>query len=103
MKTTDGTRSSSIRMKVGMEQVGCLCFAAGQKYVHVTGKMWKACAEHVEVYNDGRVILTGHVKVSSDTAGVCSSLKAERVCLQVKHGKVKKVAGDVFQVHKVAH
>jgi hypothetical protein len=96
MEAKDGLASTSVRMKVDGEEMGCLHFVAGKKHVHLTGKMWKACADHVELYDDGRVILTGHVKVVSDKVGVCASLEANRVCLQVKQGKVKKIAGGMF-------
>jgi hypothetical protein len=92
----DGVCSTAVRMKLETDEVGCLRLAAGKHYVHLTGKMWKASADAVEMYDDGRLILTGHVKVVSDKAGVCASLKAQRVCLRVKHGKVEKVNGGVF-------
>jgi hypothetical protein len=92
----DGVCSTAVRMKLATDEAGCLRFAAGKHHVHLTGKMWKASADSVELYDDGRLILTGHVKVASDKAGVCASLKAERVLLRVKHGKVEKIAGGVF-------
>jgi hypothetical protein len=92
----DGVCSTSVRMKLQTDETGCLHLAAGKHYVHLTGKAWKASAEHIEMYDDGRVILTGHVKVISDKAGVCASLKAGHVCLHVKHGKVAKIGGGVF-------
>jgi hypothetical protein len=99
MKAKDGTCSTSVRMKVQTGPAGSLQFAAGKKHVHVCGKMWKAQADRVEVFDDGRIVLCGHVKVVSDKVGVCASIKAEHVCLRVKHGKVEKISGDVFSQH----
>lgn len=99
MKTTDGMSSSAVRMKVETGEVGCLHFAAGKKHVHVSGKMWKACADHVEMYEDGSIILTGHVKVVSGKIGVCSSLKADHACLEVRHGKIENIDGGMFSKH----
>ncbi len=92
----DGVCSTSVRMKLETDEVGCLRFAAGNHHVHFAGKKWKASADSVELFDDGRMILTGHVKVVSDKVGACASLKADRVCLRVKHGKVEKIAGGVF-------
>jgi hypothetical protein len=92
----DGVCSTAVRMKLETDEAGCLRFAASKHHVHLTGKMWKASADSVEMYDDGRLILTGHVKVVSDKAGACASLKAQRVCLRVKHGKVEKINGGVF-------
>jgi hypothetical protein len=92
----DGVCSTSVRMKLETDEVGCLRFAAGSHHVHLAGKLWKASADSVELYDDGRMILAGHVKVVSDKVGVCASLRADRVCLRVKHGKVEKIAGGVF-------
>jgi hypothetical protein len=92
----DGVCCTASRMKFGTEEAGCLRLAAGKQYVHLTGKAWKASADHVEMYDDGRLVLTGHVKVVSDKVGVCSSLKGQRVCLRVKNGKVEKISGSVF-------
>jgi hypothetical protein len=96
MKSTDGTTSTAVRMKVETSEVGSLRFAAGKKHVHVSGKMWKASADHVEMYDDGVVILTGHVKVVSGKVGVCSSLTADRACLDVRFGKIESIDGAMF-------
>jgi hypothetical protein len=96
IKSKDGLCSTSARIKVSTDSVGCLHFAAGAKHVHVSGTMWKAQADHVELFDDGRMVLSGHVKVVSDKVGVCASLKAEHVCLRVKHGKVEKISGGMF-------
>jgi hypothetical protein len=92
----DDCCSLSVRMSLEAPQIGVLQFAAGAKYVHVSGRMWKASADEVDMYPDGRVILTGHVKIVSDKAGVATALKANHVCLHVKDGKVKKVDGGMF-------
>jgi hypothetical protein len=95
----DGVSSTAVRLKYHTDEAGSLRFAAGEKHIHLSGKMWKATADHVELYDDGRVILIGHVKVISDKVGVCASLKADRVALRVKHGKVEKISGGVFSAH----
>jgi hypothetical protein len=92
----DGVSSTAVRMTLETDEIGNLRFAAGQQHVHLSGKMWKAVADHVEMYDDGKVILTGHVKIVSDKVGVCSSLKADHVCLRIKHGRVEKIAGGLF-------
>jgi hypothetical protein len=97
MQTVDGTVSTAAHLKVQTNEVGCLHLAAGKQHVHVSGKLWKASADHVEMYPDGRVVLTGHVKVVSAQVGVCSSLKGDRVCLGVKHGKVETVMGGMVR------
>jgi hypothetical protein len=92
----DDECSRFVRMTMATPEAGILQLAAGHKYVHVSGMMWKACADDVELCPDGRIILTGHVKVVSDKAGVSSSLKANHVCLRVHDGKIKKVDGGMF-------
>src|SRR5262249_11706211 len=84
--TGDGCSTTCVRMVVDRGQTGPLKVAAGQKHIHVHGKKWKAHADHVQIGADGRVVLCGHVKLISDKIGVCTSVKAEKLCIQVKHG-----------------
>jgi hypothetical protein len=84
MKCADGTTTSCVREEVTTKDMGKLRFAAGQKYVHVSGRMWKAHADRVEMAGDGSIVLCGHVKVLSDKVGACASLKADCVTVQLK-------------------
>lgn len=88
---SDGLSTTSVRMTIDKGEVGPLTVSAGKKYVHVSGKKWKAQAEQVEICADGRVILSGHVKLLSDKIGVCASVKAEKLCVQVKQGKFQAI------------
>jgi hypothetical protein len=84
MKCADGTCTCCVREEAQIKGMGKLCFAAGKKYVHVSGRLWKACADKVEMPGDGTLVLCGHVKVLSDKVGACASLKAEHVTVCLK-------------------
>ncbi len=88
---SDGTSACCTRMMIDKGQAGALTVAAGKKYVHVRGKMWKAQADEVEICPDGRVFLCGHVKLACDKIGVCASVKADKLCVQVKHGRFDRI------------
>src|SRR5262249_44318037 len=87
----EGTSTRSVRMTIDKGQCGELTVAAGKKYVHVHGKKWKAFADKVEIQADGRVLLSGHVKLLSEKLGVCASVKAVKLCVQVKDGAFEKI------------
>jgi hypothetical protein len=87
----DGCSTTCVRMVLERGEAGALKVAAGKKFVHVAGKQWKAHADQVEVCADGRVILSGHVKLISDRIGVCASVKAEKLCVQVRHGCLDRI------------
>jgi hypothetical protein len=88
---SDDGSTTGVRMVVERGQAGMLSMAAGKKFVHVMGKKWKAHADQVEVCPDGRVILTGHVKLVTDKIGVCATVKAEKLCVQVRHGCLDRI------------
>jgi hypothetical protein len=87
----DGCSTTCVRLAVSRGQTGTLSMAAGKKHVHVKGTKWKACADQIDIYPDGRVVLSGHVKLMSDKIGVCASVKAEKLCVQVKHGCLDRI------------
>ncbi len=87
----DGGSTTCVRMTIERGQAGTLVLAAGKKHVHVKGKMWKACADEVEIHGDGRVTLRGTVKLLSDKIGVCASVKADKLSIQVKQGRLDRI------------
>jgi hypothetical protein len=62
--------------------------SAGAKRIHVGGRSWKACADQVEM-DGGRLMLTGHVHLTSDEEGQHTVLKAERVCVEPGNGHLE--------------
>jgi hypothetical protein len=86
--------TTCVRMVVERGQTGALSMAAGKKYVHVNGKKWKAHANRVQICPDGRVLLLGNVKFLSDKVGVCTSVKADKLCVRVKQGCCDRIEGD---------
>jgi hypothetical protein len=93
VQAKDGTTSKGVRMTVECPSIGALHLAAGKKYVHISGKEWKASADHVQWHDDGRIVLTGNVKLSCDHIGCCATVKAEKLCVQVRGGKFEKIVG----------
>jgi hypothetical protein len=87
----EGVCAKSVRMTLDKGECGPLTVAAGKKYVHVHGKKWTASADEVEILGDGRVLLKGHVKLLSDTVGVCASVRADQLCVKVKNGSFEKI------------
>jgi hypothetical protein len=88
----EGVSAKSVRMTLDKGACGSLTVAAGKKHVHVHGKKWKAFADKVSIQADGRVLLSGHVKLLSEKLGVCASVKADELCVQVKDGAFEKIA-----------
>lgn len=82
----DGMASTCTRMTVETPEAGKLRVAAGTKRIHVTGQDWKAQADRVEVRGDGHVVLTGHVRLTSEQIGVGAAVKAEAVTVKLRHG-----------------
>src|SRR5262249_8138333 len=73
-------------VKVGSKSVRV---TAGKKQVIVHGKAWKATADQVQIVpGKETAILSGHVKLLSDKVGVCSSARAERMCVSLEDGHV---------------
>jgi hypothetical protein len=87
----EGVSAKGVRMTIDKGECGSLTVAAGKKSVHVHGKKWKAFADKVEIQADGRVLLSGHVKLLSEKLGVCASVKADKMCVQVKDGAFEKI------------
>jgi hypothetical protein len=84
---SDDVCMTGVRMTIDKGACGSLTVVAGKKHVHIKGKKWKAQADSVEILADGHIVLCGHVKLISDKIGVCASVKAEKLCVQVKDGK----------------
>ena len=88
---SEGTTTECLRMKLESGATGAVRLAAGKNRVHLVGNKWKAEADRIEVGDDGRIVLAGHVKLTSDKLGVCAAVKAERLCVEVKAGKFEKI------------
>jgi hypothetical protein len=89
MTSPDGTCTCCARMTMKTSEAGAVMVAAGKKQVHLSGAVWKACADAVHMTPAGHVVLTGHVRLTCEKAGVCAKLKAERVEMDLRHGHVK--------------
>jgi hypothetical protein len=76
----------AVRMTTEDGPCGKLSLSAGERYVHVSGHDWKAQAGHVEVTPDGRVVLSGNVKLTCSKLGDGVSVSGSRVCIVVKGG-----------------
>jgi hypothetical protein len=66
--------------------------AAGTKQVHVSGLLWKASADEVQILDGGkRVALTGHVKLTSEKASCKARLAGEDVEVVLKDGQIEQI------------
>ena len=88
---SEGMTTECLRMKLEAGAAGAVRLSAGKNHVHIVGTKWKAQADRIELGNDGRIVLTGHVKLLSDKLGVCAAIKADQVCVQIKAGKFEKI------------
>jgi hypothetical protein len=86
-----GMTTECLRMKLEAGAAGAVRLSAGKNRVHLAGNKWKAEADCIELGDDGRIVLAGHVKLTSDKLGVCAAVKAERLCVEVKAGKFEKI------------
>jgi hypothetical protein len=77
---------SVVRLTREAPAIGKLTIAAGKKYIHLTGKEWKACADAVEIRDDGRIVLRGHVRLTSEKAGARAKVQADELCVQLRRG-----------------
>jgi len=91
---SEGTATTGVRMTVKAGNVGEVTVAAGKKYVHISGKQWKASSDEIELRDDGHVILVGHVKVVSDKLGTETSVKSEKLCLEVRKGQFERIVTE---------
>jgi hypothetical protein len=91
---SEGMTTECLRMKLEAGAAGAVRLSAGKNRVHLAGTKWKAEAERIELGDDGRIVLTGHVKLMSDKLGVCAVIKADRVCVEVKAGKFEKIVAS---------
>ncbi len=91
MKSGDGRCVRVLRMEMQAPGAGPFKLCAGKKQLHVSGRQWKATADSACMGADGKLVLTGHVKLVSANVGVCASVKAERVCVQLRDGRVEMV------------
>jgi hypothetical protein len=88
---TEGFCGTCVRMCLDAGDGEKVSVAAGKKRIHVSGKHWKAHADKIEMCEDGKVVLTGHVKMIGDKVGVCTSIKAKQLTVKVKTGKCEKM------------
>lgn len=88
---SEGTSMECLRMKLEAGAAGAVRLSAGKNHVHIAGMKWNAQADSIELGDDGRIVLAGHVKLMSDKLGVCAAIKADRLCVQVKAGKFEKI------------
>ena len=88
---SEGTSMECLRMKLEAGAAGAVRLSAGKNHVHIAGTKWNAQADGIEIGDDGRIVLAGHVKLMSDKLGVCAAVKADRLCVQVKAGKFEKI------------
>jgi hypothetical protein len=89
-KNEDGSTICA-RMTMDKGMTGKLVVAAGKKHIHLHGQKWQAWADEVTISPDGRIEMSGHVKLLCDKIGVCASVKAEKLCVQFKHGSFEKI------------
>jgi hypothetical protein len=82
------TSSKATRMTCEEGVCGKLHLSAGKKFVHVSGEKWKAQADKVELTIDGRVLLSGHVRLTCDKFGEGSTVKGDKVGLRVQYGRL---------------
>jgi hypothetical protein len=90
-KDGDGTCATCVRMALHSPDAGKLEFAAGKQRVHVAGCQWKASADKVEMGPEGKLLLTGHVRLTCDKVGACAKVLAESVCVRLRDGRVEMV------------
>jgi hypothetical protein len=86
----DGTVVAFKRKTIETAAMGKLSMSAGKACLHVKGSDWKAYAEQIDIREDGCVVLRGNVRLMCDKLGVCASVKAEELCVEVKKGKFDK-------------
>lgn len=86
----DGSISRVQRRTWEIGAMAKLSMSAGKTCLHVKGCDWKAYAEQIDIREDGRLTLRGNVRLMCDKLGVCASVKAEELCVEVKKGKFDK-------------
>lgn len=91
---SEGMTTECLRMKLETGAAGAVRLSAGKNHVHLVGNKWKAEADCIELGDDGRIVLAGHVKLTSDKLGVCAVVTADRVCVEVKGGKFEKIVAS---------
>ena len=87
----DGCCAACQRRTVECKTAGKLTLSAGKTSLLVKGADWKAFAEQIDIRDDGRVVLRGNVRMMCDKLGVCASVKAEELNVEVKQGKFEKL------------
>ena len=70
--------------------MGKVSLSVSKTGMHAKGADWKAYAHEIIVREDGRVTLRGDVRLVCDKLGVCATVKAEELCVEVKKGKFEK-------------
>jgi hypothetical protein len=94
MSTPDGTCASCKRLTLERGEAGKVHLHAGKARVHLGGCGWKAMADEVEMAGDGKVILTGHARLCGKKCGECTKIKARRICMSLRDGKVHTYLAD---------
>lgn len=88
---SEGMTCQCVKTKLNSGEAGNLRLSAGKNLVLISGAQWKAQAERIEIGEDGKMVLHGHVKLSSDRLGAGASVKADRIYVQVRGGKFDRV------------
>ena len=91
---SEGMTTECARMKLETSAAGSIRLAAGKNRVHVSGSNWKAQADRIELGDDGRIVLAGHVKLTAENLGTDAAVTAERLCVEVKAGKFEKIVAQ---------
>jgi hypothetical protein len=92
LEDSEGACATCVRMgfKVGTNRK--IHVAAGTKQVHVSGAQWKAYADEVQILDGGkRVVLSGHVKMTSEKPGCRAKMEGEDVEIILKDGSLEQI------------
>jgi hypothetical protein len=92
LEDSDGCCATCVRMGYKVGPNSKVTVAAGAKQVHVSGLLWKASADEVQILDGGkRVALSGHVKMTSEKASCRARLAGEDVEIVLKEGQIEQI------------
>src|SRR5262249_37017498 len=94
MSTPDGTCATCKRLTLERGEAGKVHLHAGKARVHLGGCGWKAKAGEAERGADGKVTLTGHAGLCGQKGDDCTKIKARRICMSLRDGKVHTYLAD---------
>jgi len=91
--------TATFTQKTDLEMPGCgkVKFCAVGNKVRVRGGAFKASANCVEASSDGNLTLEGHVRVKCAECGCGADLRADKVRVLLKDGKVKVDLGTCIK------